>query len=384
MAFSSYQSDRFTWNPLRLLSRTAANRSIEAVVLGFVMVTLAYFQLLHAVKHSEFLNPSTSTMPLDFRIDGLHESAILARTASGNWEKLAVGSSSEAIAVHLNRIVVSLDADLSFEEDDRNVLVFPEQTSTSTMLSEHTTSSLLTYAKNVSISDHEVLASLEEFERHLRTSSFGSSSIRFQPELCLHPSSSQDCFVVPFYHPSDSSSLDRSAMLSLAFKPSTEAQEWSHQLLSTLSITDSRGYTYIPSTSFHGKREDAGLGLSFKAFPHAGGLAGAPSPAAVKADESRSFKWIFYASRAFVMRLWALARKADSADIFVMLIGYILMHLTFINLFINMRKLGSKFWLGEQKSSFVMNDVLRRSVQAALLLFLAHLLSFLPFSLPIY
>lgn len=30
-----------------------------------------------------------------------------------------------------------------------------------------------------------------------------------------------------------------------------------------------------------------------------------------------------------------------------MLFGYLLMHLTFINLFINMRKLGSKFWLGK-------------------------------------
>lgn len=39
-------------------------------------------------------------------------------------------------------------------------------------------------------------------------------------------------------------------------------------------------------------------------------------------------------------------QKADSADIFIMLLGYLLMHLTFINLFINMRKLGSKFWLG--------------------------------------
>ena len=29
-----------------------------------------------------------------------------------------------------------------------------------------------------------------------------------------------------------------------------------------------------------------------------------------------------------------------------MLAGYILMHATFVNLFLNMRKLGSKFWLG--------------------------------------
>lgn len=40
-------------------------------------------------------------------------------------------------------------------------------------------------------------------------------------------------------------------------------------------------------------------------------------------------------------------QKADSADIFVMLSAYILMHGTFVNLFLSMRKFGSKVWLGE-------------------------------------
>lgn len=56
-------------------------------------------------------------------------------------------------------------------------------------------------------------------------------------------------------------------------------------------------------------------------------------------------RWIAYAARAFVTRFWQLISKADSADIFIMLIAYTLMHLTFLNLFRNMRKLGSKFCL---------------------------------------
>jgi hydroxymethylglutaryl-CoA reductase (NADPH) len=42
-----------------------------------------------------------------------------------------------------------------------------------------------------------------------------------------------------------------------------------------------------------------------------------------------------------------LAKNADSADIFVVLLGYVLMHFTFVRLFLNMRKMGSSFWLRE-------------------------------------
>lgn len=38
-------------------------------------------------------------------------------------------------------------------------------------------------------------------------------------------------------------------------------------------------------------------------------------------------------------------QTADSADIIVILVGYVLMHLTFANTFIKARKLGSSFWL---------------------------------------
>lgn len=40
-------------------------------------------------------------------------------------------------------------------------------------------------------------------------------------------------------------------------------------------------------------------------------------------------------------------QRADSADIFIVLLGYIFMHVTFVNLFLKARKLGSNFWLGK-------------------------------------
>lgn len=60
---------------------------------------------------------------------------------------------------------------------------------------------------------------------------------------------------------------------------------------------------------------------------------------------THTIRWLGYAVRALGTRFWILTKNADSADIFVVLLGYLLMHLTFVRLFLNMRKMGSSFWL---------------------------------------
>jgi hydroxymethylglutaryl-CoA reductase (NADPH) len=72
-------------------------------------------------------------------------------------------------------------------------------------------------------------------------------------------------------------------------------------------------------------------------------------------EELRSIRWLAYTSRALIVRFWALLQKADSADIFVMLMAYVMMHGTFVNLFLSMRKFGSNFWLGEYHCSPVIS-----------------------------
>lgn len=79
-------------------------------------------------------------------------------------------------------------------------------------------------------------------------------------------------------------------------------------------------------------------------------------------DQIKSIKWVAYAARA-LDRFWHLAKvsfklhilhqqmyadleqKADSLDILIILAGYILMHGSFIRLFLSSRALGSNFWL---------------------------------------
>ncbi|KAF5383316.1 hypothetical protein D9615_004985 [Tricholomella constricta] len=61
--------------------------------------------------------------------------------------------------------------------------------------------------------------------------------------------------------------------------------------------------------------------------------------------ETSSPKWIAYAARALVVRFYTLAQKADSLDILLILLGYVLMHTTFYLLISRSRALGSNFWL---------------------------------------
>ncbi|GAA5863053.1 hypothetical protein JCM8547_002783 [Rhodosporidiobolus lusitaniae] len=80
----------------------------------------------------------------------------------------------------------------------------------------------------------------------------------------------------------------------------------------------------------------------------------AVEPSEDRRKEMESVQWMLFAAKAFVLRFWGLAKKADSADIFVMLIAYVLMHSTFVSLYLNMRRLSTSlrpnsgslgFWL---------------------------------------
>ncbi|OAX81689.1 hydroxymethylglutaryl-CoA reductase (NADPH) [Emergomyces africanus] len=77
-------------------------------------------------------------------------------------------------------------------------------------------------------------------------------------------------------------------------------------------------------------------------------------------DGAEQKKWIMKATRSSssgsrrALRIWFtdawnsfvdLLKHAETVDIIIMVLGYISMHLTFVSLFLSMRRLGSKFWL---------------------------------------
>lgn len=83
-------------------------------------------------------------------------------------------------------------------------------------------------------------------------------------------------------------------------------------------------------------------------------------PDAPSDDEGEQKKWLMAVSKTSTasgggMAEWAqnswnafldLLKNAETLDIIIMALGYISMYLTFISLFLSMRRLGSNFWLG--------------------------------------
>lgn len=55
--------------------------------------------------------------------------------------------------------------------------------------------------------------------------------------------------------------------------------------------------------------------------------------------------WLARSLAQMGRKTFDLARQANSIDLFIMVVGYAAMHMNFVSLFLNMRELGSKFWL---------------------------------------
>ncbi|KXX79422.1 3-hydroxy-3-methylglutaryl-coenzyme A reductase [Madurella mycetomatis] len=83
-----------------------------------------------------------------------------------------------------------------------------------------------------------------------------------------------------------------------------------------------------------------------------------PSQETIETEHGREKKmWIMKAARAqtrssivkWVRNAWTeftdLLKNAETLDIVIMALGYISMHLTFVSLFLSMRRMGSNFWL---------------------------------------
>ncbi|KAG6914354.1 hypothetical protein DXG01_000851, partial [Tephrocybe rancida] len=131
------------------------------------------------------------------------------------------------------------------------------------------------------------------------------------------------------------------------------------QLVFTSSPPANTSALLASSSPFHHQSED-GLTLTL-ALPPSGlpsllsnlptnafAIHASPVPPELEEPDigsTQSPKWIAYAFRALVIRFWTLARSADSLDIALILLGYVLMHFTFFLLISRSRALGSNFWL---------------------------------------
>ncbi|CAE6375348.1 unnamed protein product [Rhizoctonia solani] len=245
---------------LRAVSAYPSQQPIEFIVSTFVVVTLAYFQVLHAFKTSEVVVPySTSSarlLPAYLQLTG----AGWAPADEAQW----IASDSKTDLVHM-----------IFEPD-----VGP-------------TGGLRAQAHPAS--------------KELSPAMFESVS-NFSRSLC-HSHAPNDCIALAEAAPEFVYAL-KSPMVRPKFL--TLVNDVCHH-----------------SASANTRPSDPKYELLGESGP----------------DVNAGDRWVGFAIRAMFARFWALAKRADSADILIVLAGYVVMHLTFVNLFLKARKLGSNFWL---------------------------------------
>ncbi|KAI1331364.1 3-hydroxy-3-methylglutaryl-coenzyme A reductase [Xylariaceae sp. FL0255] len=162
--------------------------------------------------------------------------------------------------------------------------------------------------------------------------------------------------------------VEHLALVTLVFPESTEAAPQTAPLPHIVPLPDNLTVSHLPSTSnsISEFAQDSGLAFAIKYNDAPQFLAAAQEiPNDVPTPESRENefgkheqkKWIMKVAGGqsgnslvrWVMNAWTefldLLKNAETLDIIIMVLGYLSMHLTFVSLFLSMKKLGSNIWL---------------------------------------
>ncbi|KAK4686318.1 hydroxymethylglutaryl-CoA reductase (NADPH), partial [Tremellales sp. Uapishka_1] len=315
-----------------------ATSPIEAITLTFIIVTLVYFQLLHAIKGSEFfLVPAPSPPPKPIHLVRLAHPAqldestpyLLPSPHSAPFVNSFSNSNlwSPLPSQEFKRI---LEAN-AFEDG----YVFPESEGGNHQ--GENVKVVLIKQLTVVKEDGE---GLDEWENWV----LNDVGVDVDGQKYTYKDFGSEVATSLIPHPIHPSQFT----LTLYLQPPTPeipTLSYLHQLGSLPAFVSAAS-----NTTFKVLPTSTGTWGLMPSFEGAGLFAGIGDPTSERDQIEllagmRNVRWLAYAVRALGMRFWALAKNADSADIFVVLLGYILMHATFVSLFINMRKMGSSFWL---------------------------------------
>ncbi|KAI1333591.1 3-hydroxy-3-methylglutaryl-CoA reductase [Xylariaceae sp. FL0016] len=161
---------------------------------------------------------------------------------------------------------------------------------------------------------------------------------------------------------------DHLALVTLVFPESTEDAPQTAPLPHVVPLPQNLTTSHLPSTSnpFAAYSQDSALAFAVKYSEAPEFVAAAreiPNDAPVQevreneSGNKEEKKWIMKVARVqsgsslvrWVHNAWTefldLIKNAETLDIIIMVLGYLSMHLTFVSLFLSMRKLGSNVWL---------------------------------------
>ncbi|KAF9028794.1 hypothetical protein BDZ89DRAFT_1160169 [Hymenopellis radicata] len=267
----------------------ASYSPIETIVFFSIVGTLAYFHVLSAIKHSAFFATSN---PITLRPShALYTQQEWVNVREHAWHHARSAADSSLIPVELQQVVYSLDS------VQKRVDAAP--------------SSISLELSPLS----ESIYTMSNYAQHSLTSASGRqySSTCHRPSIAMPNKSATD-------HPPCFSSVTaspRSLTQTFAFTPGSRED---------FVTAFSRFFKSTPV-------DDSDVRFELEAREQE------------TIGDMKSSKWVAYALRAFVMRFWDLAKKANSLDIVLILTGYILMMTTLFILASRSRQLGSSFWL---------------------------------------
>ncbi|KAB5578734.1 3-hydroxy-3-methylglutaryl-CoA reductase [Coniochaeta sp. 2T2.1] len=160
---------------------------------------------------------------------------------------------------------------------------------------------------------------------------------------------------------------DNLALVTLVFPESSTDAPKTAPLVQSVPFPENLSITALPPTSntFTTYSQDSALAFSVPYDQASQFLTAAQEiPNDIPAQETRETEqgqekkmWIMKAARVqsnpsiihWIHNAWIefidLLKSAETLDIMIMVLGYISMHLTFVSLFLSMRRMGSKFWL---------------------------------------
>jgi hydroxymethylglutaryl-CoA reductase (NADPH) len=245
---------------IRPVSVHAASSPIETIVFFFVVATLAYFQVLSAVKHSSFFAPSTPTP--------LRPSHALWR--GNEWVTVPETEWYDALA-HRSSSAIDLQP-LSMSFDTKTAkkarTAFPSNIAP--------TNSLMQIAENPMLSS-QVTYSLENVT-HFLTHHFPTSSGKSYTDICHTVQTNQDgeeaCFTSTF------SSIPKAESLTLSFAAGGREDFVSALAKQGSFISEEFGpIKYV----IENPEQEANAAM-------------------------KSGKWVGYAARALIVRFWDLTK----------------------------------------------------------------------------
>ncbi|WFC99462.1 hydroxymethylglutaryl-CoA reductase (NADPH) [Malassezia yamatoensis] len=303
-------SHSLTW-PAHLVASIAihaAKHPIEVIVLTFVFATFAYFYVVHAVTHSLLFSNLSDVVTLsafqgrnassELLLSAAHRPVFVRRAASHDWIPLA---------------------DLENDHGLASMQEFFDQAQTK-------------YLEWVVLTDGPT----------------GSTDIRaFRRKEVLSPLAhslydSLDC-ALPLIHLQDVVN-DTEAEVFGCISDRLDTQT---QLTSRLSLSSSPVRTALHSIVRQVKPESSAQVSELERWRSGALWVQALMPSTARSEPSYfSFEWLMSFARRALRRVWMCIQGAHPMDFTVVLAAYILMHGSFVHLYLSVRKFPSGFWLG--------------------------------------